>query len=301
MIKECMACKEKKDITHFSFRKDTNKFRSTCISCDNQRKSIWKKGHRLNCNLSQQNYREQKKKEKIILKYGSIENYENELKQIEINKKKQIIPKLLMLFLQSKNLKKCVKCDCFKNINEFPITKNNNHRSTCKECNAQKTRIWVRQNKQFKKEMDKKYYIENIDRIKQYKQEWTKKHFSTDENKIKKHLLSKEHRFNHRELYRAYTIKRRELRNKIEDVKSINTSIVIDMFNGKCFKCGKNTRLSIDHHMPLSKGFKLSYSNAVVLCSNCNSSKNNKHPKEFYSKDELIKLNSMGIITYDNY
>lgn len=301
MNKICIKCLKEKEIELFSFRKDINKYRNSCISCDNERKSKWKKENRKNCNLSQQTYRHKKQQIKIIKEHGSIEAYNDKLRIIEDERKKEIISNMLMLFLQSKNLKRCIKCEDIKNIDNFPKTKHGSYRSTCKECNAKKTREWVSDNKELKKEMDKKYYHENINKVKKYKQDWTKEHFSKEENKTKKLKLSQEHRSKNVELYRAYTIKRRELRNKINDANLIDTSKVISAFCGKCFKCGKDTKLSIDHHMPLSKGFKLTYSNAVLLCSSCNSSKSNKHPKEFYSNIELMELENMGINTYDNY
>lgn len=59
------------------------------------------------------------------------------------------------------------------------------------------------------------------------------------------------------------------------------------IFNHRCFKCLSADGLEIDHHYPLSKGFGLSLSNAVILCESCNASKNDRHPAEFYSSAEL--------------
>lgn len=76
-----------------------------------------------------------------------------------------------------------------------------------------------------------------------------------------------------------------------EDVK-----LVHERFEHKCFNCGRTNRLQIDHHFPLSRGHGLLPSNAVLLCKSCNSSKNNRLPENFYSIEQLEKLNALGII-----
>jgi len=67
--------------------------------------------------------------------------------------------------------------------------------------------------------------------------------------------------------------------------------IILAKFCNRCFKCKsphkKGNPLQIDHHYPLSRGFKLTVSNAVVLCKRCNESKSNFLPQEFYSTEEL--------------
>ena len=57
-----------------------------------------------------------------------------------------------------------------------------------------------------------------------------------------------------------------------------------------CLKCGRVDELSLDHHIPLSKGGSLELYNTTVLCRFCNSEKNNKNPEEFYSNEELQNI-----------
>lgn len=66
-------------------------------------------------------------------------------------------------------------------------------------------------------------------------------------------------------------------------------------FNNTCFNCGSKDNLTIDHHLPFSKGGRLTESNSVVLCRSCNSSKNAKHPNKFYSAKQLKELKFLGI------
>jgi len=61
-------------------------------------------------------------------------------------------------------------------------------------------------------------------------------------------------------------------------------------FQPKCVKCGRTGKLTIDHHIPLSKGGILALDNVVLLCSPCNSKKFTKLPEEFYSQEELAAI-----------
>jgi 5-methylcytosine-specific restriction endonuclease McrA len=70
---------------------------------------------------------------------------------------------------------------------------------------------------------------------------------------------------------------------------------VYELFNNKCFKCGATDNLALDHHIPFSRGGRLTIANTVVLCMSCNSSKNAKMPEDFYSKAEIKELKKYGI------
>lgn len=58
-----------------------------------------------------------------------------------------------------------------------------------------------------------------------------------------------------------------------------------DKFNNKCAICGRETKLTKDHIMPLSKGGDNYISNIQPLCRNCNSK---KHNKLIYDNPELL-------------
>lgn len=66
-------------------------------------------------------------------------------------------------------------------------------------------------------------------------------------------------------------------------------------FDSKCFKCGKPVdahSFDLDHTMPLAYLYRLDES-ATCLCPNCNSSKRDKFPADFYTEDELEKLSKI--------
>lgn len=83
----------------------------------------------------------------------------------------------------------------------------------------------------------------------------------------------------------------RKRRAKRKDVKECYTKedekYTRKLFKNKCANCGATENLCIDHHYPLCEGHALTRMNAVLLCTHCNCSKNNKDPQEFYDKPTL--------------
>ena len=76
-----------------------------------------------------------------------------------------------------------------------------------------------------------------------------------------------------------------------ETIKSIQH--IIQANDDKCYKCGNIQNLHLDHHVPLSKGGQLELGNVVVLCKSCNSSKKDKLPKDWYTKDQLNDITNI--------
>lgn len=98
---------------------------------------------------------------------------------------------------------------------------------------------------------------------------------------------------------RLYSRTRRARKNKVKEFYSIaDQDYTFKIFENKCFNCGNPKQLEIDHHKPLSKGFGLSRTNAVILCRKCNSSKGIRNPEEFYTKEQIQLLEeSYNILT----
>ena len=98
---------------------------------------------------------------------------------------------------------------------------------------------------------------------------------------------------------------RKRDRRKINDITftQMDKKYIFEKFNYKCFNCGSKKNLTIDHHYPLEKGYRLKISeeifNAVLLCEKCNRKKSNKMPENFYNKNQIQILSEKYGITKD--
>lgn len=61
-------------------------------------------------------------------------------------------------------------------------------------------------------------------------------------------------------------------------------------FGHCCFRCRAAPPLDLDHHVPQYLGGRLVPGNIVLLCARCNLAKRDKHPRDFYSPDQLAAL-----------
>lgn len=79
-------------------------------------------------------------------------------------------------------------------------------------------------------------------------------------------------------------------RFKYKVIRDLYKNKFFDIFGFKCFKCGVNQGLDIDHHLPIVLGGHLVPGNLVALCKACNNKKHDHHPRDFYTQNELIAL-----------
>ena len=111
---------------------------------------------------------------------------------------------------------------------------------------------------------------------------------------MKNYLLSEDAKI----LSKIYRQRRRAKKQGLKENYTKDDRVyTMNLFNNICFNCGSTDNLEIDHHKCLNDGFPLSRTNAVVLCRSCNASKHTKKPKEFYSKDKILLLETYNIIT----
>lgn len=73
-----------------------------------------------------------------------------------------------------------------------------------------------------------------------------------------------------------HTRKNKELRKQLDSQWTIGMDVCLREFQPFCVICNTTENLSIDHVLPLSKGYGLVPGNAVILCKSCNSKKRNK-------------------------
>lgn len=70
---------------------------------------------------------------------------------------------------------------------------------------------------------------------------------------------------------------------------------ILEKFDYKCFKCGKQltvSEMNLDHTMPLAYLYRLDES-ATCLCDSCNSQKSDHFPVDYYTEEELIRLSKI--------
>lgn len=181
------------------------------------------------------------------------------------------------------------------------------HTYNCKECrNLLKKKYRDRKRKQFKKDgLKAKYKIccmcgENKTTKKFYIKASEKDHLRSEciscSAKLAKSEQYKEYKKTYhnknKDAYASRARKRREMSKQLGEFKySLGCKeITLDEFDHQCFKCGSKDTLHIDHHRPMSKLNRLELGNAVVLCKECNFSKNDKDPEDFYSENELAEI-----------
>ena len=76
---------------------------------------------------------------------------------------------------------------------------------------------------------------------------------------------------------RMYSLERRAVTKNADGTFSwAEWEQIVRDFNGKCAHCGEETKLTIDHKIPLSKGGSNFIHNIQPLCRSCNSKKKDK-------------------------
>lgn len=76
-------------------------------------------------------------------------------------------------------------------------------------------------------------------------------------------------------------------------IKEAAKDKLYSLFKHQCFRCNSQKRLEIDHHIPKYLGGRLLPGNLVLLCARCNSEKGDKHPKQFYSTEQLERIDDI--------
>jgi 5-methylcytosine-specific restriction endonuclease McrA len=77
---------------------------------------------------------------------------------------------------------------------------------------------------------------------------------------------------------------------KIDAIKELYRNNLWELFQDRCFRCGSTHMIELDHHIPQSLGGRLVAGNLVLLCSQCNLYKKDKHPDDFYTPQQLSQL-----------
>lgn len=117
---------------------------------------------------------------------------------------------------------------------------------------------------------------ENQEHLKRKKREWGQQ--ENHRNYIKEYRqrpLRKAHK------RRTESIRRAQKRNSPGEFTVEQFEEMCYLADNKCLTCGKNTKLTIDHVIPISKGGCSCIHNIQPICLSCNSRKGNLHSTDY--------------------
>lgn len=198
-------------------------------------------------------------------------------------------------FSKSKNGKggfnsRCKECRHKKNKDyreknrERDLARKKKYREENKEKVANYLKEYFIKNKKEVAEYKKRYRKENKDKIQIYRVQYKQRESTKALNKIRRH--------------------RRKARKKqvINSLTSQQWEITKQYFNNCCAYCGKETAMTMDHFIPLSKMGELSINNIIPVCFDCNSGKRDRDFFEWYPRQEFYsKKREKKILKYLGY
>ena len=106
-----------------------------------------------------------------------------------------------------------------------------------------------------------------------------------ENNKPKCKIASRKWNDNNRDVCNITTQRYRNIKAKLESTLTLEQWTEIKQyFNNECAYCGKASKLTQDHFVPLTKGGGYTKDNIIPVCGSCNPSKSNKLFSEWYPK-----------------
>ena len=197
-------------------------------------------------------------------------------------------------------MKKCSKCGETKELVEFSRDKRSKdgRRSKCKMCekqyyqaNREKKKKYYQENHEKILERRKQHYQENREKIIEQQKQYRKENREQIlEQKRQYHQANREKFAEWRKQYqqanpekcRAYNQKRRALRRKAAgNATAAEIQARFDYYGNRCYYCGCDGPMQIEHRIPLSRGGTHYPANIVPACQSCNCSKSTKTESEF--------------------
>lgn len=184
--------------------------------------------------------------------------------------------------------KVCSKCKTWRIVERFRkrLLSLDGYNSLCRECENAKTREWRTNNKDRVRELNQQYYEANREERKAYHRQYRRDHPEYFQEKMDEFREQNPsyHRDYMREWLRDNPDKRREKDfNRRARKKGNGGSFTVQeweklkqFYNYTCLRCGRSepdTKLTVDHIVPLSKGGRNSIDNIQPLCLPCNCSK----------------------------
>jgi len=175
------------------------------------------------------------------------------------------------------NIRKCWA----KNKEKYKISKKK-WREKNKEKLTISSREWQRNNKEKVRKRNKKWKTNNREKVNKAARNWRKN------NPEKQKEIQKRWSKNNPEKTRIKNQKRRAKIANSYGTYTINEwKQLCKLYDYRCLACGKKTKLTVDHVIPLDLGGANTIDNIQPLCKSCNSKKCNKHID--YRTKPLIK------------
>jgi 5-methylcytosine-specific restriction endonuclease McrA len=140
--------------------------------------------------------------------------------------------------------------------------------------------------KEYELSVHRIYYKANKEKILNWNKEYLKNYYK-----------------NNKEMYKKYWNKRRTLKKMLPNDFTIEQwKKCKQYFDYKCAYCGKESKLTQDHFIPLSKGGEYTINNIVCACVSCNASKQDRNFFDWYPMQEhYSKSRERKILNYLHY
>ena len=156
-----------------------------------------------------------------------------------------------------------------------PLCKN----KKCGPCMSAYKRLWYERNKQQIKQKQKKYRLDNCDKLKESYKLWRKNNKKKDADRVRAWAEKNPDK-------RAEFQRKRRARKLGSQVLPITPAMFyarLQVFGEKCAYCGGPFE-HWDHFKPLELGGPHILSNMRPACASCNVSKGYQHPLKWMSK-----------------
>jgi hypothetical protein len=113
----------------------------------------------------------------------------------------------------------------------------------------------------------------------------------------------KQYRKDHADKFLIYTTNRRAIKAGLPSNYTANTwENAVLHFNGECAYCGRKTKLTQDHFIPVSNSGEYTRNNILPVCGSCNPSKSKNNFFEWYPKQKFYsQKRERKILRYLNY
>ena len=187
-------------------------------------------------------------------------------------------------------MKRCSKCKQKKDTNDFNKNKSKSDglSTECKLCKRQQDAKYRKENVEYCKDYQVKYWKENSAELYEQKKGYIannkiahlqRQHIWYEKNKNDIKVRTSQYKKDHPEQYQMYN-NRRLASKKTSVVDKFAHQDIIAKYGNKCFYCN-DLFTHIDHYIPLSKGGSHTLENVRPSCEHCNLTKSNKLPDEF--------------------